>query len=477
MNGRIILGNAVSLFISNVLVRLVSAAAAILIARYLQVHDFGILSVGLAFSAIAGSFTDLGLTHTLIREGTKPGADHPRLVSSFLRIRLVLALATVGVSAVLIGGLYSDPFLRRILYLTVIPAVFGAALQGVGNIYFQIIQKMKYTALISGISGLITAGALFAGIAFHWRLELIAAVYGFSGLIGGTFSIWMVTRRIPIRHGWDPALLRGLLAFTAGGFVVMFLPQLGPLILEKVAGLQQVGYFAAAFRIPAMLYQVPGILAAAFYPLLFRLGNEQDLPAHLELNTMELKLMSLLGMLMALPFLLYAPWWIATLFGPGWAPVAGVLKVLAMAVVLQSINFPLADALTTTGLQPRRTAVLTLALLWGWAAYYFLGSRYGSQGGGLAALAVEGLLTVGFLLANPNGPRLFTRGLRYNLPVFGLVYLTGMWWGRRLSPWLGIPLTEALFALFVLALDQDLRRRVLALWASFRRPHPDRSAD
>ena len=49
----------------------------------------------------------------------------------------------------------------------------------------------------------------------------------------------------------------------------MLLPQLGPIILEKVSTYNQVGFFGAASKIPAVLYQIPGVIAAAFYPRLF----------------------------------------------------------------------------------------------------------------------------------------------------------------------------------------------------------------
>ena len=51
----------------------------------------------------------------------------------------------------------------------------------------------------------------------------------------------------------------------------MLLPQLGPIILEKVSTYNQVGFFGAASKIPAVLYQIPGVIAAAFYPRLLLL--------------------------------------------------------------------------------------------------------------------------------------------------------------------------------------------------------------
>src|SRR5699024_9808055 len=94
MSTRKILQNASYLFVSDFLLRLLTAAVTILIARYLGAHDYGILSVALAFSSVAGYFTDVGLTQTLTREATKKEADLPTLISSFFRVKTVLSILT-----------------------------------------------------------------------------------------------------------------------------------------------------------------------------------------------------------------------------------------------------------------------------------------------------------------------------------------------------------------------------------------------
>lgn len=57
----------------------------------------------------------------------------------------------------------------------------------------------------------------------------------------------------------------------------MLLPQLGPIILEKVSTYEQVGFFGAASKIPAVLYQIPGVIAAAFIQNYLRLEMKRIL--------------------------------------------------------------------------------------------------------------------------------------------------------------------------------------------------------
>lgn len=53
MNRKIFL-NASYLFVSNVLVRFVSALATIIVARYLGAEEYGLLGVAIAIAAVAG---------------------------------------------------------------------------------------------------------------------------------------------------------------------------------------------------------------------------------------------------------------------------------------------------------------------------------------------------------------------------------------------------------------------------------------
>ncbi|PFF07529.1 sugar translocase, partial [Bacillus anthracis] len=59
---------------------------------------------------------------------------------------------------------------------------------------------------------------------------------------------------------FDKNLLTGVPAFIISGLLIMILPQLGPLVLEKTLSLNQLGNFSVAYRIPSALYQIPGVV-------------------------------------------------------------------------------------------------------------------------------------------------------------------------------------------------------------------------
>ncbi|MDM5373242.1 MULTISPECIES: oligosaccharide flippase family protein [Bacillus cereus group] len=456
-----ILKNASYLFVGNITVRFVLAIATIFFARYVSPSDYGMFTTALAVSAVICYFTDAGLTHTFMREGTRSGANISVLISSYLRIRLILAIVISVLFAIFAQFFYPDAYLRAMVYWVVLPTMFGATLQGVGMAYFQVTERMQFTAIISVLQGVTAAAALLLGMSFQWSLMMVAAMYGVSSLVTGVIAFIMTIRYTKVHKGWDKGILDQLLIFTINGIIIMLLPQLGPIILEKVSTYKQVGFFGAASKIPAVLYQIPGVIAAAFYPRLFAFGNEKNIEEHRKLSSFELKLMSFLGMGISIPFIADPSFWIVSLLGEEYAPAGDALAILAFMVILQSINYPLADNLTTIGQQWKRATTMTIGLVVAIIGYIVLGSKYGMMGAAAAAILTEITLLIGFTLFIRKGMQLLVKGIIFNSLAFIISYGIYRVALINLPPLIALTLTGILYGMIGIVIDPQIRGFVL----------------
>lgn len=456
-----ILKNASYLFVGNITVRFVLAIATIFFARYVSPSDYGMFTTALAVSAVICYFTDAGLTHTFMREGTRSDANISVLISSYLRIRLILAIVISVLFAIFAQFFYPDAYLRAMVYWVVLPTMFGATLQGVGMAYFQVTERMQFTAIISVLQGVTAAAALLLGMSFQWSLMMVAAMYGVSSLVTGVIAFIMTIRYTKVHKGWDKGILDQLLIFTINGIIIMLLPQLGPIILEKVSTYNQVGFFGAASKIPAVLYQIPGVIAAAFYPRLFAFGNEKNIEEHRKLSSFELKLMSFLGMGISIPFIADPSFWIISLLGEEYAPAGDALAILAFMVILQSINYPLADNLTTIGQQWKRATTMTIGLVVAIIGYIVLGSKYGMMGAAAAAILTEITLLIGFTLFIRKGMQLLVKGIIFNSLAFIISYGIYRIALINLPPLIALTLTGILYGIIGIGIDPQIRGFVL----------------
>jgi O-antigen/teichoic acid export membrane protein len=416
----LLLKNIFYLLSSNILVKFLGAISTIFLARYLGAENFGLFSLGLAFSLIAGYFTDLGLTQTLIREGTKRTSSIPHIVSGFLKIKILLIIVSLVISALVIMIVYEDKNIKNVLYYMVLPSIIGGSLQGFGASYFQLIEKMKNTGLIRTISGVLIASSMLIAIILNLSVIQISILYGLASILGGIFSFYLVIREVKITLNTSfKSLLKDLFSYTIGGLLVIATPQIGPIVLEKVASIREVGYFSAAYRIPSVLYQIPQVMATAFYPLLFKLGaSKQTHEEHKKISILQIKLMSLLGILISFVFIIIPEFWINLLYGEGWGNAYLNLSILSYVLILQTINFPLADSLTTVGNQRKRTILQLVVFIISIAFYFILGGKFGSFGGAIAALLTEIIYFILLIIFNRNSIMILSKGITSNIMLF-----------------------------------------------------------
>ncbi|MED4401394.1 oligosaccharide flippase family protein [Metabacillus fastidiosus] len=404
--------NIVHLFYSTALSSALNAAALICLAYYLQSHHYGMFSVALASVMIMGYFTDAGLSEIVLREGSKREADVSIIMSSYIKVRAVLLTGTFLFGFILLHLLHSDDQeLMRTAYYLSIPMVTGLALQSIGTTFFQLIEKMQYCGMIRMVSAVLLVLNILAGMLFSLNPFVVCFLYGFSYFLSGLIGLYLVRRNISLtlKGRFHRGLLEKLSSFAIGGLLFVILPHLGPLVLEKTLTFKEVGFFAVAYRIPQALQQIPFIVAGAYCPVLFRYYNNNQLEDHLQLNISLIKIMSLVGMAMTIPFYYMSETIITLLFGEGWIRASELLKILSILLTLQAFNIALADGLTTRAMQAHRTAVQCIAVVSGIILYFTLSARFGITGAAYAGIFIECITFLGFIMFIPNRWKIFKK--------------------------------------------------------------------
>jgi O-antigen/teichoic acid export membrane protein len=416
--------NIFHLFYSTAASSFLNALVLIYLASYLEAYHYGMFSVALASAMVMGYFTDAGLTEIAIREGSKKDADLSSVLASYIKVRVLLLFITLVGGSFFIYFFYSgNKELNNVAYLLSIPMVIGLALQGVGNMFFQLVRKMQYIGFIKMFSALMLICTLLLSILYSLSPLIVCLMYGLSYCLAGIIAILLIANQFPIHFNvpFLPGFLKNFTSFMCSGLLFIITPQLGPIILEKTLTLKEVGLFAVAYRIPQALQQLPLIIAGAYRPVMFKLYHSLQLEEHLNLNLMLIKIMALFGMVIAVPIFYLSDEFILLLFGENWLPSSRLLSLLSLLIVFQAIGIGLADGLTTRGLQSYRTGVQLLAVLAGVLFYILFSRNYGVLGGAYAGLTVEIIALFGFWLFLPNKKYIAQKILLPYLLYFGLI--------------------------------------------------------
>lgn len=396
-----ILKNVLYLIISNVFIRLLSALSMLLIARYLSQEDYGIFSIGMSLYGIFIFLSDMGTTSTILRDGTKSNVNINKLFSNLLLFKLISSFTIIFIIIIFLSILYSGKVYVSIILLLSF-ALLGNAFISSSSLYYQVQQKMKYTAIILGLNSLANALSLILSYYLNLSIVLVCFFYGLSSFLVGILILLFLKKKFTFKNNFNFDFLKGINTFAVGGFITIFIPQIGTLILEKVSSLTEVGIFSAAVKIPLLLYQIPGIIATAFYPELFKLYNDKMYDRHQKLNNIQIRIMGYLGIMMFIPVYLYAEDIIQTFLGYKWLNATSSLKILSMLILLQSLSYPLADNLTTSGKQKKRTKVLIIGFIIGLISHGLLGKEYGNLGASVASVLIDFCLFIGYFYYTPN---------------------------------------------------------------------------
>lgn len=455
MNLNKIIKNASYLFVGNIGIRLITAASTIFLARFLGPKDFGVYAIASAIAIVAGYFGDLGLTETFIREVNRKESNVPVLLGSYIKIRILLAIVTVLFTYVFIRIFYNEASLLYAITWIVFPIIIGNTFQGTTLAYFQSREQMAMSSILVFFQGMLSALTIFIAIYLKWSFSFFVPIYGCSFLFAGLCSFLLLLNYTTIRKGWDKGLFNQLVAFTINGIIIMLLPQIGPIVLEKVASLSTVGYFSTAYKIPSVLYQIPGVIATAFYPGLFTLGNNKERVNHRNLSKVELKLMSFVGIGISLPFILFPDFWISHLLGGQWGKASTVLAIVSYMVVLQSINYPLADYLTTKGQQFKRMTVMAFGGIVGILGYTLLGRYYGLMGAAVVPILIESALLIGFCCFVYKSISFVYNSVKFNVLSFLICIFLAKWLPIKF-PLISMMIVGLSYLFIVLLLDKTL---------------------
>lgn len=360
-----------------------------LLARHLGAADYGLLVLAAAIAQVAFVVVDLGQEYDLVRAVATRGERPGTLVATALALRVAAGLLALPAIAGGLALLRYPPATRTVVWLTVAFFLLTALAEAV-NLAFRGLERMAVeTALRVAVKALAAAGVVVAvlaggGLPAILAAQLAAAVLGLLPCLG------VLPRLGPLRVQWSMAgaLLAGGSPFLLWNILIAARPTLDVLLLDGLASPDAVGWYGAAWRLVGLLIFPATLLGTALYPTLARL-HARDPDGYAGLVAAALRAALMLGTLTAAGTWLFAPAAVDLVYGEGYEPAAGTLKILTgyLALVFPDIVF--GAALMAAHLQrPWIVAhVAVLALTAGLDLFLVPGLHAATGNGGLGAAA------------------------------------------------------------------------------------------
>ena len=326
--------------------RVARFVAAVLLARALTLHDYGVFNTGIALAGIAVTGASLGLNDLGARDiGARQ--DDPAWRSGLAgqvlaaRLGLVVALSAIAIAVIVVAA----------------PASLGTAL-----LIVAIVLTMSANAdwILRGLERMAALGnaILIGGVAVLLGSVLLLLTTGsangalaviLAGEAVSTAAAWAWSDSAP-RIGVDREALGRLLSRSwplgvSSLAMYTYYANLDTVLLAALRSAREAGLYSAPYRVFLALNAVSIYTAYAFLPALSRAveaGNEG--PAFAQLRRAVRYLLAYTVVLVALAELVGGEL-MGLLFGDAFSGTGDVFVVLSLALMWFSIGFPIGYSL------------------------------------------------------------------------------------------------------------------------------------
>lgn len=360
--------------------RMLVLATTVALARLLAPRDFGVVALALLFVSAADTLANVGFSQALIYLSERARRNDAALVLS-LAIGGCLAVV-VALSAPLVGRFFAE--------MRVVPLVRACALVLLLSALWQVPDALLRKQL--RFRRRMTADIGRAAARGAASIVLAVAGAGPWSIVGGmlagdavyTVAVWTMTEYRPRWGFWRIGAndLRPLLSYgaPAAGAAILsyFLWNVDYLIIGRLLGTEQLGYYLVAFRLPEMaIVYVFWIFSRVAFPTYTRVRTEPDRLARGYLRALRLQSIYAIGVATAIA--VAAPLIVPVVFGARWSPAVVPLSLLALYAAFRALGQAANDVFVATG-HPRLSAGVAAVRLAVLVPALFLAARWGIVG-------------------------------------------------------------------------------------------------
>ena len=363
----------------------------VLLSRHLDAEDFGLVALAIVFTGLVKILGEQGLVDAIVQ---RPDLDDVHLDTAFwasVGLGGIFAAALAAASG-FIAELLNEPdlgpvlaTLSIVLFISTFSAVQRAILQRKLAISSLTLRRLS-AVTVGGIAGVVAA---IAGLGV-WSLVIQSLV----AEVVGAIALWTVSDWRPGLH-FSRSRFNQLLGFgiSVVGFRILRFVRLRSdnLLIGAFLGAAALGFYSVAYRLLRLVINMTtSVVGMVAFPVFSRIQTEPERIKSAYYKAIGLTTLIVLPAFVGLAAL--APEVTRLVFGDKWSESVPVMRVLALAGMLESVNFVNGVVMKSLGKPSWRLAIVTVE-----AAVSIVAFAIALQWG---IVAVAGaVVVVGYLMA------------------------------------------------------------------------------
>lgn len=363
---------------------LFAALETIIVARFLGVENYGLLTILVAYVEFVNNFLDLRVWETATKYiGSYWARKEKDKTLSMVKLSYLIDISTGFIAFVITiatSKIASDYLLQsQEAYFYISIYAFGLLIDTANTTSYAILRvfdKYKDIAFISTFNNF--ARLVFVCIVLYLGMGLTGVLYSYVASTVITFTIRMIFVSKSLREcglfSWWNADLRlisnewkGISWFLGNTSLTATFKMAGDnyagiLILGYFAGKEASAYYKVGRSFLNIIGRVTEPLTQVIFPELVRLSDFDDLKYFKHLIKYSIRNLSKVLIPIAIVVIVFSDWIIKIIYGINYLPASDVLKIITPAVVISNLIFWINPALLALGKPGLRTISGLLSL-------------------------------------------------------------------------------------------------------------------
>ncbi|MDO5104866.1 oligosaccharide flippase family protein [Capnocytophaga sp.] len=358
------------------------------IAKVIGVENFGTLAFATSVIVFFQTLVDYGFNYTGVRDiaRVKDNKEQTSFIFSKIMIaRLVLTVASFLLLLLMI--LFIPQFQRNsTVLLCTFLLVPGYAIYP--EWFFQAIEKMKYSSVISTIIKILFTASIFIFVREREDYIYIPIINGLGFFVAGIGAFYFII--IKYKYRFVRVSVKDIFNAISGStnmFISLILPNLytnmSTIFLERFWGKFSTGIFDAGNRFINISQQITNVLSRTFYPFLSR---RMDKHSFYEVMSFSISVVVSLVLFFGADFIVY------NFYSPAYSEAATVIKIMAISpIFIFMMNAYGTNYLVLKGQERILRNIIAACSLFGFFATYALVVNYKHIGAAISITSVWGI--------------------------------------------------------------------------------------
>ncbi|MCQ2960932.1 MAG: flippase [archaeon] len=443
------------LSISQVITSICAFLWTIIIARYLGVSDYGIVSFAISFTGLIGIVMDLGISTFITREIAKFKESTHKYFNNIFLLKLLLGIILFFISGLILYILGYSHLTIVVTLIFTIELIF-ISMVGFLNGVFQAFEKVKYQA----IGNILNSGLLLLGILITLGFDLgvvsIALAYTISYCIFFFYMFLMYTKKFGFpRFELDMSFIKeviiGSIPFGLTNFFYTIYFSIDIVMLYYISGDYATGIYKSAYNIITVFTTFFVVYQAVIFPVMSKFFKES--PNLIKTSyKLSVKYLLLLIIPICVYIFFYARPIVDIIYSNKYTLATTPVQILIWTVLFLFINGAASLLLNAIDKEKAVTKIYVIAAIFNILLNLILIPLYSYDGAAIATVLSEILITIltlYYIFKTEFKPDLELFKQVIKLIICGLVFaiLINVF---NLSLWLAIPLGFIIYIILLI---------------------------